>query len=283
MRKVLGRGLETLLPPGAASASTLGLREVEIDLIEPNRAQPRRRFDPGLQEELVASIRENGILQPLIVRRHGSSYRLVAGERRWRAAQAAGLAKVPAIVRELSDARALELALVENLQRADLSPIEEANAYQQLLTEHGLTQEQVAKRVGKARASITNSLRLLKLAPEIQAALDRGELTAGHAKALLGLEPAAQRRLFRRILSHGLSVRAAEQLAGGQPGGPAGGAKKAGARPKDVFVRNAEHELHERLGTAVRIVAGKSGRGRIEISYTSAQELDRLYRFLMQD
>ncbi|HEX9637064.1 MAG TPA: ParB/RepB/Spo0J family partition protein [Acidobacteriota bacterium] len=280
MRKVLGRGLETLLPPGAEAAPT-GLREIEIDRIEPNRQQPRRRFDPGLLGELVASIKENGILQPLIVRRHGSAYRLVAGERRWRAAQAAGLTKVPAIVRELSDARALELALVENLQRADLSPIEEASAYQQLLTEHGLTQEQVAKRVGKARASISNSLRLLKLAPEIQAALDRGDLTAGHAKALLGMEPAAQKRLFQRIVSAGLSVRAVEQLAGGKPRRVGKPARQAGA--KDPFIRGAESELHERLGTPVRIVPGKGGKGRIEIAYVNAQELERLYRFLIAD
>ena len=279
MRKVLGRGLETLLPPGGAPTPALGLREIEIERIEPNRTQPRRRFDQNLQEELVASIKENGILQPLIVRRHGTGYRIVAGERRWRAAQAAGLAKIPAMVRELSDTRALELALVENLQRADLSPIEEASAYQQLLTEHGLTQEQVAKRVGKARASITNSLRLLKLAPEIQAALDRGELTAGHAKALLGLEGAAQRRLFQRILKSGLSVRAAEQIAGGKPKGHP--APKVG--PRDVFLRNAEQELHERLGTPVRVLPGKGGKGRIEITYTSAAELERLYRFLTAD
>ncbi|HXF70104.1 MAG TPA: ParB/RepB/Spo0J family partition protein, partial [Thermoflexus sp.] len=209
----LGKGLEALLPAG----ETMGLLEVPIDAIEPNPHQPRRQIDEAELEELAQSIREHGLLQPLIVTQtqlEPPRYTLIAGERRWRAAQRAGLTTVPVVVREAAPQQMLELALVENLQRADLNPIEEAQAYRYLIETFGLTHEEVARRVGRSRATITNALRLLQLPPSIQAHLMEGRITEGHARALLMLSnPAQQEMVLRRILEEGLSVRAAEELA----------------------------------------------------------------------
>ena len=270
MKRALGRGLGALLPP-TESEDAARLRDLPVDSLVPNPQQPRKSFDPRALEELATSIRASGVLQPLVVRPRGSQFEILVGERRWRAAQQAGLLRVPAIVREASDAEALELGLVENLLREDLNPVEAAQAYQRLLAEFGWTQEELAQRLGKDRSSIANALRLLRLPEPIQEDLRTGRLTMGHARALLGLpSAAAQLRLRERILSQDWSVRATE--AGVQARRP--GRPKARRRPPDVEA--VEEELRLALGTRVRIV-GNLLRGKIELPYTSAGELERIH------
>jgi ParB family chromosome partitioning protein len=270
MKRALGRGLGALLPP-TESEEAARLRDLPVDSLVPNPQQPRKSFDPRALEELATSIRASGVLQPLVVRPRGSQFEILVGERRWRAAQQAGLIRVPAIVREASDAEALELGLVENLLREDLNPVEAAQAYQRLLAEFGWTQEELAQRLGKDRSSIANALRLLRLPEPIQEDLRTGRLTMGHARALLGLpSAAAQLRLRERILSQDWSVRATE--AGVQARRP--GRPKARRRPPDVEA--VEEELRLALGTRVRIV-GNLLRGKIELPYTSAGELERIH------
>ena len=270
MKRALGRGLGALLPP-TESEEAARLRDLPVDSLVPNPQQPRKSFDPRALEELATSIRASGVLQPLVVRPRGSQFEILVGERRWRAAQQAGLIRVPAIVREASDAEALELGLVENLLREDLNPVEAAQAYQRLLAEFGWTQEELAQRLGKDRSSIANALRLLRLPEPIQEDLRTGRLTMGHARALLGLpSAAAQLRLRERILSQDWSVRATE--AGVQARRP--GRPKARRRPPDVEA--VEEELRLALGTRVRIV-GNLVRGKIELPYTSAGELERIH------
>jgi ParB family chromosome partitioning protein len=257
----LGRGLEALLPKGSGSVVRLPLAA-----IRPNPHQPRRRFAQEALEELAASIREKGLLQPLLVRPKGEGFELVAGERRFRAAQMAGLSEVPAVVRDLTDQEALELALVENLQREDLSPVEEARGYQALLA-MGLTQEEVAKRVGKARSTVANALRLLQLPEEVLEALERGEITAGHARALLMLEPQDRLWGLREILEKGLSVRQAEALRE---------RLSRERRPQEASPLSLELSRH--LGLPVRVAGGR--RGRVVIHYRSLEELEGLLRRL---
>jgi ParB family chromosome partitioning protein len=270
MKRALGRGLGALLPP-TESEDAARLRDLPVDSLVPNPQQPRKTFDPRALEELATSIRASGVLQPLVVRPSGSQFEILVGERRWRAAQQAGLIRVPAIIREASDAEALELGLVENLLREDLNPVEAAQAYQRLLAEFGWTQEELAQRLGKDRSSIANALRLLRLPEPIQEDLRTGRLTMGHARALLGLpSAAAQLRLRERILSQDWSVRATE--AGVQARRP--GRPKARRRPPDVEA--VEEELRLALGTRVRIV-GNLLRGKIELPYTSAGELERIH------
>jgi ParB family chromosome partitioning protein len=270
MKRALGRGLSALLPP-AETEDAGRLRELPTESLVPNPQQPRRHFDQQALEELAASIRASGVLQPLVVRPRGTQYEILVGERRWRAAQQAGLARVPAIVREASDAEALELGLVENLLREDLNPLEAADAYQRLLTEFGWTQEELARRLGKDRSSVANALRLLRLPPLIQEDLRTGRLTMGHARALLGLpSPAAQLRLRQRILTQDWSVRATE--AGVQARRP--GRPKARRRAADLDA--LEEELRQALGTRVRLV-GTMLRGRIELPYTTGAELERIH------
>jgi ParB family chromosome partitioning protein len=270
MKRALGRGLGALLPP-TESEEAARLRDLPVDSLVPNPQQPRKNFDPRALEELATSIRASGVLQPLVVRPRGSQFEILVGERRWRAAQQAGLIRVPAIVREASDAEALELGLVENLLREDLNPVEAAQAYQRLLAEFGWTQEELAQRLGKDRSSIANALRLLRLPEPIQEDLRTGRLTMGHARALLGLpSAAAQLRLRERILAQDWSVRATE--AGVQARRP--GRPKARRRPPDVEA--VEEELRLALGTRVRIV-GNLLRGKIELPYTSAGELERIH------
>src|ERR687883_22227 len=210
-RRVLGRGLSALLSDSTAAASEDFL-EIDIDLIEPSSAQPRTHFDEGRLEELAQSIRSNGIVQPILVRRRGARYQLIAGERRWRAAQRAGLQRIPAVVREVPDDKLLELALIENIQRQELNAIEEAHAYKRLIETLDLTQEVVAQRVGRDRSFVTNYLRLLRLPEDIQHLVEEGKLSTGHARALLGVDdPDIQRRVARNIIEHTLSVRETER------------------------------------------------------------------------
>jgi ParB family chromosome partitioning protein len=280
-RKPLGRGLSALISTAPLPQDSEELREIEIDLIRPGEQQPRNTFDEVKLQELAQSIRATGIIQPLLVRRRGGLFELVAGERRWRAAQMAGLMRVPAIVREIPDENLLELALIENIQRQELNAIEEANAYRRLIESLGLTQEEVAQRVGRDRTFITNYLRILKLPNEIQTLLEQEKLSFGHARALLGVsDPQLQRRLAQRIHKNNWSVRETENRIRGlntqnRP------AVVPQAQQVDPNLRAAEAKLRRRFGTQVRIVAAKPGSsGRIEIEFYSAEDLTRLYDLL---
>jgi len=272
-RKALGRGLQALLPPKGDEG--VGVLEIPVADIVANTHQPRRRFDDAGLEELAATIRAHGILSPLIVRRAGSGYEVVAGERRLRAAQRAGLATVPALVKDVSEAGMVELALIENLQRQDLNPIEEAEAYRRLHEEFGQTQEALAERVGRERSSVANALRLLKLPWRIRQDIIDGTLSMGHARALLGLAGEAdQLRLRERILKEGLSVRAVEAAVRGDRARPKPG--RGPARPRaSPHLRALEDELRQGLGTRVRIVPGSRG-GHVEVAYYSDDDLTRL-------
>jgi len=266
-RQALGRGLSSLMSAGRGHAPAVN--EVPVGSVTPNRMQPRKRFDPRTLAELTASIREKGVTTPVIVRRSGSGYELIAGERRWRAARQAGLKAIPALVREATDREALELALVENLQREDLNPMEEAASYQILLKD--MTQEELAKRIGKDRATVANTVRLLRLPREVQEAVGAGTITAGHARAILGLEaPAAQIALFRRIIKGSLSVRQAEDAAARQA--------RPGTR-KAPAARHMDEELSRALGTKV-FLKRRGARGRIVIEFYSEEELERLMGLL---
>ena len=269
------------------AAAPVGIpAELSIDVIQPNRFQPRREFDEAALEELRESIAQHGILQPVTVRDIGAGkYELIAGERRLRAAKMAGLTTVPAIFRTANDAEMAEMALIENLQREDLNPIEEAHAYQRLLTEFKLSQEQLARRVARSRSAIANSVRLLRLAKEVQAFIANGVLTMGQARPLLALETAAlQREAAEYIQEHELSARGVEALVKRLAKDP--NALKKSAPPKaekkpDLFVREAEERLTRSLGTKVRIQTGREeGKGRLEISYFSAEDLERLLSLL---
>jgi ParB family chromosome partitioning protein len=277
----LGRGLSALISTAPSPQDHEELREIEIDLIRPGEQQPRNTFDEAKLQELAQSIRATGIIQPLLVRRRGGLFELVAGERRWRAAQMAGLTRVPAIVREIPDENLLELALIENIQRQELNAIEEANAYRRLIESLGLTQEEVAQRVGRDRTFITNYLRILKLPNEIQSLLEQEKLTFGHARALLGVaDPQMQRRLAQRIHKNNWSVRETESrirnLNSPQPA-----ATTTPERQVDPNLRAAEAKLRRRFGTQVRIVPAKAGSpGRIEIEFYSADDLNRVYDLL---
>jgi ParB family chromosome partitioning protein len=267
----LGRGLTALLGSLPAADQTGKLEDIPIDSIEANPHQPRRRFDQAALAELASSLRQSGVLQPVVVRRRGSGFQLVVGERRWRAAKLAGLTRIPAIVREAGEAESLELALVENLLREDLNPMEEAEAYQRLLAEFGWTQEELAGRVGKDRSSVANGLRLLRLPAAVQEDLRSGRLTMGHARALLSLEREAdQLRLRDEILAHSWSVRATEE---GVKAGRAPLPRRAARRSAELAA--VEDALRRALTTRVRIV-GNERRGRIEIPYTSAEDLERI-------
>jgi len=268
-RHGLGRGLGALLPPVAESPEAT--TQIAVDTISPNPEQPRKSFDDSGLEKLAVSLRQSGFLQPVVVRRHGQGYQLIVGERRWRAARLAGLTHIPAIVRDATDAQSLELALVENLLREDLNPMDEAEAYQRLLAEFGWTQEDLAQRVGRDRSSVANCLRLLKLPPLIQADLRGGRLTMGHARALLSLiSPGDQLKLREQILAHSWSVRTTEADVQRKR-------SKLTRRPRlrSAELAAVEDALRSALATRVRL-AGTERAGRIEIAYTSREELDRL-------
>jgi ParB family chromosome partitioning protein len=276
-RPALGRGLSALIPDAPARPAEHGL-DIDADLLRPNRFQPRASIDEDKIDELARSIRTNGIIQPIVVRKSDGGYEIVAGERRWRAAQRAGLLKVPVVVREIPDDRLLAAALIENIQREDLNPIEEAQAYRRLADEYHLTQDQIADAVGKDRSSVANYLRLLKLPQEVRSSVGSGALSMGHARAILGLaDEAAQLRVSREVVSKTLSVRETEALV-----------KKAAQPPqtrteleKDVHTRAAEERLRFALGTRVQIVRKGKG-GKIEIEFGSEDELQRLYEQLTE-
>jgi ParB family chromosome partitioning protein len=278
-KRGLGRGLGALL----SSTPTVDdvLLDVPIEQIEANPHQPRKDFDFKSLDELAASIKASGVIQPVIVRRNGAGYQLIAGERRWRAARQAGLDRIPAIVRDATDAQSLELAVVENLLREDLNPIEEAEAYQKLLAQFGWIQEELAQRMGRDRSSIANSLRLLRLPDEIQADLRSGRLTMGHARALLALPTAAEQlRLRAEILAHDWSVRATEDSirAGEELSHRRGLAPRKGRR-RSAELAALEAELQRALMTRVRIV-GNDRKGKIDVEYATPTELERLSELL---
>ncbi len=272
----LGRGLGALLSSSTPSSPALesptsNVQELPIGSIVANPRQPRKAFDDNTLRDLAKSLKRSGVLQPVVVRRHGQQFQIVVGERRWRAAGMAGLSHIPAVVREATDAEALELALVENLLREDLNPMEEAEAYQRLLGEFDWTQEDLGERVGKDRSSVANCLRLLKLPELIQDDLRAGRLTMGHARALLSLDsPAEQLKLRSEILAHSWSVRTTEA---GVQRKQRHVARRAGRRSAELTA--LEDSLRESLATRVRLV-GSERAGRIEIVYTSAEDLERL-------
>ncbi len=279
-RKALGRGLSALLADSLAQGDEL--LEVDIDLIEPNPDQPRLHFKEDKLNELAQSIKANGLVQPILVRRVSNGrYQIVAGERRWRAAQKAGLHKVNAVVRSIPDAKLLELALIENIQRQELNPIEEAQAYQRLIQNLGLTQDEVAQRVGKDRSSIANYLRLLKLPEEIQQMLIDDLLSMGHARALLGLDSEEdQLKLAQEVVARKMSVRETEQAVKRATSGSS--IRESSTRNQnDANIRAAELKMKRHLGTQVRIHLNQNG-GKIEIEFSSMSELDRIYSVIMR-
>lgn len=292
-RKALGRGLSALLPDASAVASeqapapkpaspapvtpTIGLQDVPLDRINPSPLQPRAHFDEQGLAELAQSLLAGGIVQPVILRPIGQRYELVAGERRLRAARLAGLERLPAIVRVLSDEQALEFSLVENIQREDLNPLELARAFERLANDFALTQEQIAGRTGKDRATVANLMRLLRLPPEVQQLVEEGKLTAGHARALLKLEdsPVIQRVLAKRMVARRMSVRQAEEMVERRM--PDAKKERAVSRLQDPNVQAAEQAMEQALGTKVRIHERKGGRGKVEIDYYNLEDLNRIY------
>jgi ParB family chromosome partitioning protein len=279
-KRALGKGLGALLPEVEENRSPgQEVQQIPIELIVPNRLQPRTDFPEAELMELADSVRQNGLLQPVLVRRKGDGFfELIAGERRFRAAKLAGFTTLPAIVRNSSDQQAIELALIENLQRKDLNPMESARAYHRLINEFGFTQDAVAQRIGKDRSSVANLIRLVNLPFEIQQLVQSGVLSTGHAKVILGIEQAElQLKLSRQIVAEQLSVRQAELLTAEQPESakPARGLRRP--RPH----RDLEERLQKRLGTRVRLITGRRG-GKIVLHYFSPAELDRLLELLLQ-
>ena len=284
-RKALGKGLEALIPnfeTGAPDGErTAGAVDLLIDEIAPNRLQPRKHFDDEKFNELERSIREHGVLQPVIVQKGVKGYELIVGERRWRAGKKAGLKKIPAIVREVTDTESLELALIENLNRQDLNPIEEADGYARLANDFGLTQEKIAKRMGKSRESVANVMRLLKLPRQVKEDMISGRLTMGHGRALLGLNSEKDiASLRKKILGQSLNVRETEAQVNHNNRNTEGPAKKR--TKKDIFIRNLEIELERSLGTKVGIVSRKKG-GKLIITYYSDDDLERIRAMFIQN
>jgi ParB family chromosome partitioning protein len=276
----LGKGLQALIPIESEGGREQESNLIALALIDPNPFQPRRSFDEEQMAELVQSIRQHGVVQPVVLRQRGTRYQLVAGERRCRAARQAGLREIPAVVRELDDEQLMELAIVENLQREDLNPIEEAQAYAQLMERLGLTQEQVAERVGRSRPHIANTVRLLQLPRVLQEYVSRGTLTAGHARALLSLSEPQQLVVAEQIISQGLNVRQAEQLAR-QVLEKVNVSRETRPTPTpSPEVLDVERQLQTALGTKVKVVRGRK-RGKIEIEFYSGEELERLIELLL--
>lgn len=280
-RKALGRGLSALLREVEATAPGPGLEAVSVELIDPNPFQPRRAFPEASLKELAESIRASGLVQPVLLRRAGERFQLVAGERRWRAARLAGLDAIPAVVRDLSDREALELALTENLLREDLNPMEVAHGLEVLLSRHALTHEEIAARLGLSRSAVTNTLRLLGLPVEVHVMLQQGKISAGHARALLRLDSTKEQiRLANKFAEQGQSVRAAEEWVALLMEHPRSQSLPA-EKPLDPNVRAAVVEMERALGTRVKIV-GSPASGRIEIRYYSAEDLNRIYEWIVR-
>ena len=287
-RKALGKGINALIPdfetgvpePGVSDEKgVIQTRELLIDEISPNRFQPRKYFDDDKLEELVTSISENGILQPVVVQKSETGYELVAGERRWRASKKAGLKKIPAMIREVSDTKALELAIIENIHRQDLNPIEEAEAYKRLAEDFSLTQEMIAEKVGKSRAAIANILRLLNLSRNIQENLISGKLSMGHARALLGLDNTGQMQaMCQEILKQGLTVRQTESKVN-RLKKPEILKLASSMKKKNIFIRDLEKELERKLGTKVEVSPKKTG-GKLVVSYYSDDDLERIQNLI---
>lgn len=271
-KRGLGKGIDALIP-GDAIGDNEEIIEVLPQEIEANPYQPRQIFDDEKIQDLAASMKEHGVIQPLIVRRLGSRYQLVAGERRLRAAMMAGLEKVPVVVRDMTDREAMEISLVENLQREDLGPIEEAEAYQRLSDEFGLTQEQIAKRVGKSRPDVTNTLRLLKLEDEVKELINQGKISGSHGRALVGLEREEQLRLARRIVTKGLSVRSVEEAVSAK------GRKKDKKVQSTIRLKEAEEVLSSLLGSPV-VVKKQGEKGSITISFYGMEDLERVVELI---
>ena len=281
-RKALGRGLGALL--SSDRTIDLGAEPSEVDLnsIVPGPMQPRVNFDEAALASLAESIKTHGVVQPILVRRRGEEFELIAGERRWRAAKMAGLTHVPVLVKDVADEDLLEIALIENIQREDLNPIEEAQAYKRLIENVGLTQEALATRVGRDRSYITNYLRLLRLPDDLQQLVKEGRLSTGHARTILGLSHEdLQRRLARQVIEGGLSVRATEVLV--QKATADRPARTVRPQTVDPNIRAAESKLRRALGTQVRILqVGNDGRGKVEISFFNNQDRDRIYDLLVK-
>ena len=284
-RKALGKGINALIPdfemgvPETDAQETMYSKELLIDEISPNRFQPRKYFDDEKLEELIASIKENGVLQPVVVQRAESGYELVVGERRWRASKKAGLKKIPAVIREVSDDQSLELAIIENIHRQDLNPIEEAEAYARLAEEFALTQEMIANKVGKSRTAVANTMRLLKLSRKIKEDLISGKLSMGHARALLGLEnPGQIQTLCNEIYKQDLTVRQTENRVGALKQ-PMPKKKTPATSKKNIFIKDLEKEMERKLGTKVEINPKKTG-GKIVVTYYSDDDLERIQNLI---
>ncbi len=272
--KGLGRGLDALLSGGKDEQEASALQTIAIDRLRPGKYQPRTHMDEAALAELADSIREQGVMQPILVRPvDGNRFEIVAGERRWRAAQRAGLREVPALVKDIPDHSALAMALIENLQREDLNPLEEAKGLQRLVDEFGMTHEAAAKAVGKSRSTVTNLLRLTQLAKPAQDYLMSGALEMGHARALLSLSLAQQTAAAARVVDGGLSVRETERLVIAMQAPPKLGGKKGAAR-RDADTARLETEIAEKLGAKVRLVPRRGGAGRLVIDYSSLEQLD---------
>ena len=284
-RSGLGKGLGSLIPTTPADAAAPvdpgAFRELPISSITPNRHQPRAHFGEESLVTLTASVREVGVIQPVLVRPSGDgSFELIAGERRWRVAKRAGLATIPALVRDADELAAVEQALVENLHREDLSPLEEAGAYQQLIEDFGLTHDELATRVGRSRVAITNTLRLFQLPPSIQRLVGEGRLSAGHARALLGTpDRAFQEALAKRVVDEGLSVRAVEEAVRARQGVPERGPTDTKPRLRAPGLLELEELLSERLDTRVKVDMG-ARRGKVVIEFASLEDLERIYRLM---
>ena len=287
-RPALGRGLTSLMNQNASADD--GQREIPVGSLVPNRHQPRTHFDETLLEDLARSLRNHGMVQPIVAHRVGDRFEIIAGERRWRAARRVGLQRIPALVRETDDGSALEHALVENLQREELNPLEEAGAYQQLIEDFGLTHEQVAQKAGCSRASVSNTLRLLSLPPSIQRMVRERTLSMGHARALLGSpDRAFQEQLARQIPKEDLSVRAVEQavrahndeVAEAAPAGAERAPRSRRQRPAGIA--ELEEMLADHLETRVKISMNAGGRGRIAVDFAGLEDLERIYRRLTEE
>lgn len=285
----LGKGLEALFndveinthETGRSAENQEGILFLDLNDIKPNTKQPRKNFPEDKIEELARSIETHGIIQPIMVRPSGEGYEIIAGERRWRAARRASLKQIPCIVRELTEEQNMLISIIENMQREDLNPMEEAEALNQMIARFGLTQEEISKSVGKSRPYITNSLRLLKLPSEIQEMVQQGDLTSGHARAIAGIkEEKRQLHLAHRVAKEGLSVRETEALANKENEGPDKKPAKAKSRAKNHEITGMEEELKTALGTKVAINHG-TRRGKIEIEYYSREELERLLELLL--